>query len=649
MSRKWKVAFSVFILSMAVLSMLIIPRSISFSLDSLQCRILFDNSHLQTAGNADWTITGGFSDFADALKEKGYEVSQWGSDDPRRARHDSDPDITLDILKNYDVLIIPEPNDPFTAQEQRAVLKYIENGGAVFFISDHNGADRNHNGWDAVSIFNGWKRGNHNVSSKDIFSEDFVGRLGFRFSYDNRWQKPVNDIAKNAPFMSSVNSIGAWGASSIVITGDNVKPAAYYRDGDPYVVYGHYGKGSFIAIGDSSPFDDGTGTIGDKLYDGWHAYDDAKFATGVVSYLCEKSMQSSTVSIKGHSSEGGSITPDFMLANVGENVSMAITASLGWHIDKVYLGKKVVYEGHKNTDDIYVLTFTATKNVDVLATFSHDIYPVDVSLSGNGKISWTHQDVKYGEKISLDIRSNEGWHVDSVLVNGKKVYSGTRSDTHITLSWQITSTTDVIVSFSVNVYRITTTVYGKGFLEPGGTLTATYGSDVFLKIIPAEHYKIREVLLDGQSLGPVESISLRDIHADHSIEVYFEKKEIHTVVLYINSRDYYVDGELREMDVAPFINKENRTMVPVRFIAEAMGLSVRWDGKKRQVIITAEDKKVILTIDSQIAVVNGNPIKMDTKAVIVNGRTFVPLRFVAEAFGFQVEWDQPAIMIIKER
>ncbi len=133
--------------------MLIIPRSISFSLDSLQCRILFDNSHLQTAGNADWTITGGFSDFADALKEKGYEVSQWGSDDPRRARHDSDPDITLDVLQQYDVFIIPEPNDPFTAAEKEAILQYIENGGSVFFIVDNKGADRNNNVWEAVYVY----------------------------------------------------------------------------------------------------------------------------------------------------------------------------------------------------------------------------------------------------------------------------------------------------------------------------------------------------------------------------------------------------------------------------------------------------------------------------------------------------------------
>ncbi|UZN23727.1 hypothetical protein GM182_07715 [bacterium 3DAC] len=115
------------------------------------------------------------------------------------------------------------------------------------------------------------------------------------------------------------------------------------------------------------------------------------------------------------------------------------------------------------------------------------------------------------------------------------------------------------------------------------------------------------------------------------------------------SQFYKVNGETKVMDVAPFINDAGRTMVPVRFIAEAMGLAVQWNAEKRQVVITGEQTEVILTIDSCIAMVDGTPVKMDSKAVIVDGRTFVPLRFVAEAFGFEVQWNAPVITLIKQK
>ena len=115
------------------------------------------------------------------------------------------------------------------------------------------------------------------------------------------------------------------------------------------------------------------------------------------------------------------------------------------------------------------------------------------------------------------------------------------------------------------------------------------------------------------------------------------------------SQFYKVNGETKVMDVAPFINEAGRTMVPVRFIAEAMGLAVQWNAEKRQVVISGEETEVILTIDSNIAMLDGTPVRMDSKAVIVNGRTFVPLRFVAEAFGFEVQWNAPVITLIKEK
>ncbi len=292
-------------------------------------KVLFDNAHLQTAGNADWTITGGYSDFAEALRQQGYQVDQFGSDDPRRAEHDSDPDITPDVLQGYDVLIIPEPNDPFTPEEQQAILDFIQNGGAVFFIADHNASDRNGNGWDSPAIFNGWHKNEHDVYSTTIYSDDWVAHLGFRFLYIQKSQDPITDINHDHPATEGVNAIGAWAGTGIaVLDSSRVTVLVRFSDGTPYAVAGTYGSGRFVAIGDSSPFDDGTGTPGDNLYDGWHDLDDAQFAISVVNWLAGGGGSLPVVTIT--SPEDGAVVSGTVTITAtasdsdGEVVSMAV-------------------------------------------------------------------------------------------------------------------------------------------------------------------------------------------------------------------------------------------------------------------------------------------------------------------------------------
>ncbi len=253
-------------------------------------KILFDNAHLQTAGNADWTITGGFSDFADDLKELGFTVNQWGSDDTRKATEDKDSPITYSELEKYDVYVIPEPNVCFTSSEQDAIIDYIKNGGSVFFIADHKGADRNSNGWDAVEAFNGFKDGTHTIETKEKYSDDFVGKLGFRFREVNYSGHPITNILYT-PITKNVKEVGEWsGSTEYIMNSSKIYPAIYLSNKDygPYVIYGAYGKGKFVAIGDSSPIDDGSGAPGNKLYKGYQDYDDALLCKNIIIWLSQK-------------------------------------------------------------------------------------------------------------------------------------------------------------------------------------------------------------------------------------------------------------------------------------------------------------------------------------------------------------------------
>lgn len=93
-------------------------------------------------------------------------------------------------------------------------------------------------------------------------------------------------------------------------------------------------------------------------------------------------------------------------------------------------------------------------------------------------------------------------------------------------------------------------------------------------------------------------------------------------------------------DAKPYINNDNRTMVPVRFISEALNAKVGWDGEKREVSITMSDKDIRLIIGQSKAFINNKGIEFDTVPIIKEDRTFVPLRFVSEGLGATVKWDE---------
>ena len=120
-----------------------------------------------------------------------------------------------------------------------------------------------------------------------------------------------------------------------------------------------------------------------------------------------------------------------------------------------------------------------------------------------------------------------------------------------------------------------------------------------------------------------------------------------TTVFSIDSKDYAeVIGGVREdknMDVAPFI-QDNRTMLPVRYIANAIGAEVNYDPKTRIATFQKYQSVVTLNIDKNVMYVNGSPVQLYTKPANVEGRIFLPLVNVAQAFGLKqgqnIIWNQ---------
>lgn len=99
-----------------------------------------------------------------------------------------------------------------------------------------------------------------------------------------------------------------------------------------------------------------------------------------------------------------------------------------------------------------------------------------------------------------------------------------------------------------------------------------------------------------------------------------------------------VDGTAVHFDVPPVIS-QNRVLVPMRAIFEALGATVQWYGDTRTVIGKKGNQIITLRIGSTDATVNGQHKTLDVAATIINNRTLVPTRFVSESLGAEVSWN----------
>ena len=282
-------------------------------------KVLFDATKAQMAGNADWVIdadvhnigtgtggamvvgagsesnpqripsppqsgitgstaetywTGALSSWGVALVKQGMTVETLPvpiPSDPSVGRITYNDATNVQDLSHYSVYIIDEPNIAFTAAEKTAIITWVRDGGGLFIISDHNASDRNNDGIDSVGVWNGLL--NSNSTGGNPF--------GITFNIDNI--SPVStfvdtiatDPITHGPGGTIMQMSYHNGASISISTAQNatvrgaIWTAASHTSTNLMVAYATYGLGRVVAVGDSSPFDDGTGDSGDSLVNGW--------------------------------------------------------------------------------------------------------------------------------------------------------------------------------------------------------------------------------------------------------------------------------------------------------------------------------------------------------------------------------------------
>ena len=155
------------------------------------------------------------------------------------------------------------------------------------------------------------------------------------------------------------------------------------------------------------------------------------------------------------------------------------------------------------------------------------------------------------------------------------------------------------------------------------------------------------IRVDTSKLTPQKysiPITLTKGSVQDKVFLNFEVIEAKTVIkLQIGSYDAFVNGVLYKLDAVPFIDRASgRTLVPIRFVSEALNFNVSYNSSTKEISIVDSLKthKILLYANKKTAYVDGKPVQLDVAPVIIPpGRTFVPIRFVTETFNGSVNWD----------
>lgn len=282
--------------------------------------ILFDASHHEMAGNADWVVdadawnlnmqaypcsgttneanpgryptpdqsgitastpetfwTGGISSWGIELAKAGHTIETL----PDGGRITYGDNTNAQDLSHYQLFIVVEPNTPFTASEKAAILAFVNAGGGLFMVGDHETSDRDCDGWESPKIWNDLtgatsttNTGTFGIWMRELGSQSAGAEDWFDDGTDNNVSTDPADPVIHGPFGDGTGGLGLFGATSMDI--DTSKATAHvWRTGQTHnnlrvtFATASYGAGRVAAIGDSSPADDGTGDSGDTLYGGW--------------------------------------------------------------------------------------------------------------------------------------------------------------------------------------------------------------------------------------------------------------------------------------------------------------------------------------------------------------------------------------------
>ncbi|MBQ4556780.1 MAG: copper amine oxidase N-terminal domain-containing protein [Clostridia bacterium] len=184
-------------------------------------------------------------------------------------------------------------------------------------------------------------------------------------------------------------------------------------------------------------------------------------------------------------------------------------------------------------------------------------------------------------------------------------------------------------------------------VNPGATLIITDTVVFLTKPGNDYHFKI-EVESGAVAILSEEAQKVLTIEGNGDIITYEPSAPIEPPVaektevkLTVGSNTAYINGEAKTLDAAP-INRNSRILLPVRFLADAFGANVAWDGATSTATLTNDEVTIVIVIGAPSMTVNGETVTLDSPAIIESSRTYLPVRAIANALGVandNIIWD----------
>lgn len=330
-----------------------------------------------TASTAESFWSGGISAMAVECVKLGYLVETLPYNSQITYGNASNPQD----LSNYRIYVLCEPNLVFTAAEKTAIMNYINNGGRLLMVSDHETADRNGDGWEARTILNDLMF-NNSVNSANPFGMKFDSVDIFQTS--SNYTANSFDSILNSPQFGSVTQMKFANGTTMTLnpTANSTVKGHFYSTGasktttQAWVASCRFGKGKVLGFGDSSPFDDGTGDANDNLYDGWIADASGNHRKIIMNSMLWLAKLDSSYSVTISKSKDSACETDTM------TLTANATGTLSYSWNTGATTKSIIVNSYGN----YSVTVTNASGItatnSVIANIRNRLIP-SISISGN--------------------------------------------------------------------------------------------------------------------------------------------------------------------------------------------------------------------------------------------------------------------------
>lgn len=336
---------------------------------------------------------------------------------------------------------------------------------------------------------------------------------------------------------------------------------------------------------------------------------------------------------------------------VGEKPAIGITTleNNNIYVDKQENGNKYLRYVSENTEDFYIDYYVNMMEDNIIIEFDfmyeNDADAIfDLTLTNS---SWNLEQQVLSLKNDMGLYSIDGkiaaklsvgkfYHIAAVIN-----FANSTIDVYLDHD-KCSSSVPFNKSFDdISMLRFRTSSIGNG-TKP------IYGIDNFR--IYSKERPIFDMENAGCDVNIIDRTSANIALASKGmVEEYMED----TVALYTNQNTIAIDGVVAHLDKdnpdVKAIVKNDRTLVPVRFVSEALNAEVLWNAETQKVTISSDETNIKMTIGSTELDVNGNIINMDVAPEIILGRTMVPIRYIAEAFEKKVSYDKSGLIVIGDR